>query len=234
MEYKKTVKKYKNAKSIPNTTQHKSKQHNRDNKVVANSKKQENKTANEVKTLSHEGEPQPRANSNLKETQNQDTLAKNNTINRIIYCIIASIITIIAILLLDKNIFNTKLESNKDVFLLPKYAGITLFFAYFVLNTIAICMISRSNKTDNTAYNTNIILFSIAEILAFVATIFLYICNLYIPACILLLILTIISIYLTYRYYVSCLTSGILQTICTLVLLYGLYITLAFSLINVR
>ena len=76
MTYKKTVKKYKNAKSSSKNIKNQPKKQENTQKIVANSKKQENQTAEENTSLSHEGDLQPRANSNLKEMQNQDTLAK--------------------------------------------------------------------------------------------------------------------------------------------------------------
>ena len=92
MDYKKTVKKYKNAKLSKN----KSKNSKINQETVANSRKEENKTASETKTLSHAGEEQPRANSNLKEMQNQDTLAKNsNLLSTMLWCILGGIIFMI-------------------------------------------------------------------------------------------------------------------------------------------
>ena len=229
--YKKTVKKYNNKKktnSIPN------KKNNKDNnepKVVANSKKEENMKG-ESEHREHSGEKQAPANSNLKEMQNQDTLAKNkDNFMSILYCIIATIITIVAIMLIGKNVI-TKSFITSGVWLIGSTAGIIVFFLYYIFTTISICFITKSNKTDSGSYTTSIVLFTIVNILCFTLSLLLYGFDLFLPAAIISIVTTIISIYLTYRYFISTFTSGILQSLSTIALLYGTYVTLAFTLMG--
>jgi len=232
MAYKKTVKKYKNAKSTQNITKNNQNSAKVEEKTMANSKKQENQTEGENTSLSHEGKPQPRANSNLKEVQNQDTLAKQKgkLLSPIVWCVFAGIASIIASAILKKSVFNTSLSIDEKILLTPQSISIALFFVYYISSIIAICLITKSNKTDNTAFKVDMCLYYILLVMSFVISLMIYCYNLFLPACIISIITCIISIYLTYRYYVSRLASGILQTASSLILMYGVYITLAFTL----
>jgi len=247
--YKKTIKKYNNRKSnksqktqnIKNKTEKLLKtdknnystgnkkeneltQKNDNQIVVANSKKLENEVPE--KSNNH-----PK-NSNLKESQNQDTIAhKKDRTKSLSYCIIAVIITILAIILIGKSVFNKILVSNNpDILLCGNAAGISLFFVFYACLLISVCLITLSNKTDNHAYEIDITLYTILLILCFTFSLLLYGFELFLPAAIISVIATSLSMYMCYRYYVSFIWSGIIQTIATLILLYSSYVTLAFSL----
>lgn len=249
MTYKKTVKKYKNKNTSTknkNTTQGKVSQNSKkydgstttiakqDNtinineKPLSNSEKPENKTDHNQK----HHKTQAHANSNLKEMQNQDTLAKkNDKITPILYSVLSGVLTIIAIMLIGKSVFNyTFFGIVEDIFFAGRIWSLVLFFIFFLCSILGICFITLSNKTDNKAYLVDIILYTALLIMSFVISLLLYRFSFFIPSAIILIITTILSIYLTYRYYVSVLLSGILQTLSTIILLYGTYIALALSL----
>ncbi len=233
MEYKKTVKKYKNAKS-KSKNQKSSKIQSNDHKKQSTqslSQREENQTFEDSHNRNHGDEKQPRANSNLKEVQNQNTLAKKkNKLSPIIYCICMGILVSLLSAIIGKNIFNSTLSTNEEILITSKTCSMILFILFFLSAIISICLITKSNKTDNTAYKINIWFYTILLILSFVIGLLLFNFESYLFASIVSLIACALSIFLTYRYYVSRLSSGVLQTICSLILLYGLYISLAFTL----
>lgn len=201
------------------------KQQKTQEKITSNSTKPENKVIKQSHSI-------PPKNSNLKEKQDQDIVAyRKNKRRDILYSIIVGLITIVAVYLIGKNIFNTSfIGINPKVMTISKTMSIITFFIFYISLILGICLIVFSNKTDNHAYLIDIILYTIMLVLCFTISLLLYSYNIFLAVAILAIIATILSIYLCYRYFVSYLASGIMQVIATLPLLYLCYLSLAFTL----
>ena len=253
--YKKTVKKYSNKKNKSSqktqnhlSTDNKTKQILKNNKnnystgnkvqdIIINDKKikkeskpQSNSDKNEKQT--QENTNQIQHNSNLHESQDHNILYYNkDKIYSLTYCVIAAIITVVAVLVIKNNIFNKIITTTTpDLWLIDRWAAVSFFFLFYACALIAVSLLTLSNKTDNNAYEVDIVLYTILLILCFTISLLLFNFDLYLPSAILSMITSALSIFMCYRYYISFFWSGITQTISTLFLLYSTYVCFALSL----
>ena len=249
--YKKTVKKYNNKKPTTSISKKTQNINNKTKKLLNNDKNNYstgNKLSNTVESklkkntsISNSEKPEnivsdkynnhPQ-NSNLYESQDHDILSyKKDKFKSVTYCIISAIITIIAIILIKNNIFNKTFTSNdSDLWIINHSTSVTFFFVFYACCLMAVCLLTLSNKTDNHAYEIDIVLYSILLIMCFTLSLLLYNFELFLPSAIISIISTALSIYMSYRYYVSFFWSGTMQSIASLFLLYSTYVTLGLTL----
>ena len=236
-KYKKTIKKYNNKKSKNNkSTIILTNNNSTGNKITTQNTDQNKELINKKESKNDDsiaqGKTQSKYNSNLKQNQNQDTLAhKKDKYKTVIYCIIAGLITTLVCSLTINSVFSKTLTNlNSNIFLIGKPANIIIFVLYFICIISSICLLTASNKTDNTAYTVFVVLYTILLLLTFSLHILMYGYSLFIPSAIISIIMATLSIYLCYKYFVSYTYSGIIQCFASLVLLYSIYVNLGFIL----
>ena len=223
-KYNTTVKKYNNKKKSngkQNQTKNMDKpktQPDLNHKVVEDNKKlvQEKQGSTQV--------PNPA----LKDSQDKNTLTNygSNKIISIALCVIIGIITLAAILLTRPNLFTY--TNNTDLWVLSYPLKIVAFILFFLALILSVCFVTFSNKTNIQAFNMDIVLYDALCLLLFTSNLLLFTFNLLIPNCIIITLLCILSIYMTYRFYISNIVSGILATFSTLCLFYCLYVSYGF------